>query len=133
MWWRLKLKKYLLVGKIALKYIYYRFLQHVYPTPRIEGGRYKVNYVLNDRVYTMLIKKKRGPPRLLCATNEEGDNVTETVMGYLGPNEDFHGGAALRPSDMGLGVMTVLLRNGKETRIEAETIWDWKKLENTEE
>jgi hypothetical protein len=55
------------------------------------------------------------------------------VMGYLGPNEDFHGGAALRPSDMGLGAMTVLLRNGKETRIEAETIWDWKKLENTEE
>jgi len=81
----------------------------------------------------MLIKKKRGPPRLLCATNEEGDNVTETVMGYLGPNEDFHGGVALSPSDMGLGAMTILLRNGKETRIEAETIWDWKKLENTEE
>ena len=120
------IRKYFLAGRILVRYIYFRFIQRVYPTMQIAGG-YRVRYLLNDRVYTILIKKKRGPPRILYVMDDRGEDVTETVLGYLGPNEDFHGGAVLRPLDMGIeSGIQVSLRDGREIRIEADSVLEIK-------
>lgn len=120
------IRKCFLVGRILIRYMYFRLIQRVYPTMAIAGG-YRVRYLLNDRVYTIVIKKKRGPPRVMYAMDDQGKDVTETVLGYLGPNEDFHGGAPLCPRDMGIkGGLRIYMRDGKEIRVESEASWTTK-------
>lgn len=52
--------------------------------------RFALSYVINNRTYTILVYKRKGPRRVMIIYDEQENDVTELILPYLGPNEDFH-------------------------------------------
>jgi len=50
-----------------------------------------LSYVLNGRLYRLVLPIRRGPSPVLLITDENGDDVTDQILPFLGPNEDWHG------------------------------------------
>jgi len=49
-----------------------------------------ISYILNGKLYKVLVKAKKGPNLVLLVTDENDEDVTDTVVPYLGPNNDWH-------------------------------------------
>jgi hypothetical protein len=60
----------------------------------------KISYTYKDKPYFYLLKVKRGVTPLLSMTNENGDNVMDELLPYLGPNLDCHN-TPVTPMDFG--------------------------------
>jgi len=48
-----------------------------------------IEYAINDKKYRFITGLKRGPLSIVMVKSE-GTEVTEKILPYLGPNEDFH-------------------------------------------
>ena len=100
------------VCRILLKYAYMIVLQKLYQTVRpICRQTYEITYVLHDKTFRFRTKVRRGPSRVIQATDESGEDVTEDLRSYMGPNEDFHG-QLLRTCDIGCELLSIEMRNG---------------------
>jgi len=77
-----------LVGKA----MYLSFIQWLNNSvTQLDKNTYLVNYVLKNRLYTMVVKPCGGPTPVLLVTDEDGEDVTDRVVPYIGPKNDFHG------------------------------------------
>ena len=56
----------------------------------IDKKTFTISYVLNGKLYTMVVKPNRGPSSVLLVTDSEHNDVTSTIVPYLGPNEQWH-------------------------------------------
>lgn len=78
--------------EIIGKSLYLSFVQWLNNSVKhIDKNTYTVNYILKGRKYTMLVKPSSGPPPILLVFDENGDDVTDKVVPYIGPQNDFHG------------------------------------------
>jgi len=57
----------------------------------IEGGKYKVTYVIKGKTYKMIVKPTRGPRKVLLVSDAKQEDVSYQIFPYLGPEENFHG------------------------------------------
>ena len=57
---------------------------------KIGNNTYAVNYVVNGRIYTMVVVPKKGPRDILQIIDECNNDVTDIIGPYTGPNEDWH-------------------------------------------
>ena len=57
----------------------------------LECGNYLVSYVIDQTVYKMFVKKKKGPKKVLLIHDDQQSDVSELIFPYLGPNDNFHG------------------------------------------
>jgi hypothetical protein len=64
------------------------------------GNKYHVSYTLNGKQYVMITQGPRGPSEVDEVFDEHGNNVSNNVLKYLGPLNDFHG-TPLTPKDLG--------------------------------
>lgn len=107
-WWK---RQYVLC-KMIVKYGYLLLLQKLYQTVRpISRHTYEISYVLHDKTYRFRTKVQRGPSRVVQVTDETGDDITEEIRSYMGPNEDFHG-QSIRTCDIGCELISMEMRNG---------------------
>lgn len=60
----------------------------------------KISYKYKDKSYFYLLKIPRGTPPLLSITDENNNDIYDSINPYLGPNLDCHG-ATICPSDFG--------------------------------
>lgn len=49
-----------------------------------------VSYILHGKLYKVLLKYKKGPEVVLLVTDENNEDVTDLVVPYMGPNNDWH-------------------------------------------
>lgn len=49
-----------------------------------------VSYILHGKLYKVLLKSKKGPEMVLLVTDENDEDVTDLVIPYIGPNNDWH-------------------------------------------
>lgn len=54
-------------------------------------NNYELSYVINDNLYKIIIRSRRGPPKILAVIDENNNDISDIVRPYMGPNEDFHG------------------------------------------
>lgn len=52
---------------------------------------YIINYQIGGTDYTLLTKKDMGPCKISKVIDEKGNNVSEKVIPYFGPNYKLHG------------------------------------------
>lgn len=57
---------------------------------KIDKNKYELKYVINGKLYKKIIKPNRGPIPVISVTNENNCDVTEQILPYMGPNNDFH-------------------------------------------
>lgn len=54
-------------------------------------GTTEVNYASNGRVYTYLVKPRKGPSPILAAFDDRSEFKTDYIISLYGPNRDWHG------------------------------------------
>lgn len=92
------------------------------PTPRqvrrIGKNTIQV-YHCGEREYRILTKVKRGPNKLNVVKIEDtfGNDVTETIQPYMGPNEDWHR-ISYTLDDFKQEKLTFILQNGEKKTIQ---------------
>jgi len=57
---------------------------------KINSKDYEISYVINNKLYKIIVTPIRGPSRVLQVTNENNVDITEHVLSYLGPRYDWH-------------------------------------------
>ena len=111
-------KKKLMIIYITLTIIfqslYLKFNQYMNNSiKQIDKKTYEINYELNSKIYTIIIKKKFGPPPVIKIINENNIELTGKILPYMGPGYDFHG-TNLSPSFFGCEKLTFYLKNDVE-------------------
>jgi hypothetical protein len=77
--------------KIICRMLYLSFIQYLNTSVvKITKGRYIISYVVNGKMYKMVVKPLRGPSPILQIINDNMEDVTEDIIPYLGPDNDFH-------------------------------------------
>lgn len=77
--------------KIFKNYIYQRFIQekHSSNVEQIDDKHFIVNYKINNKNYKMIVKIKKGPNNIYTVLKDDGDEITNKILPYLGPNHDW--------------------------------------------
>lgn len=50
-----------------------------------------ISYILNGKLYRMVVTPKRGPINVLLVTDDGQNDVSDIVIPFMGPNHDWHG------------------------------------------
>lgn len=79
---------------------------------QVSKNKYVLNYYYNGTKYCMPIQVKRGPRDILYVTDQDGNNVTDIIKSYAGPNEDFYSKCSLTPNYFGFQSLEFTLRGG---------------------
>jgi hypothetical protein len=89
---------------------------------KADRQRYEVSYIINGRLYKMIVKPVRGPAPILLAVDENQEDITSKLVPYLGPQRDFHG-FKLTPQFLGYQEISAELSTGETVTFgETETI-----------
>ena len=89
---------------------------------KIGKNKYELKYVINGKIYKQIITPERGPQPVIFILNDNNEDVTEQILPYIGPNNDFHN-QNFNPNFFGYTKLIFEMLNG-ETRVfcNAETI-----------
>ena len=49
-----------------------------------------ISYVLHGRIYKFVSKKHKGPSNIIAVLDENKVDVTDIILPFYGPNEDWH-------------------------------------------
>lgn len=100
--------------KMIMHTLYIAFLQYMNNSVRkIDRKTYEVTYVINGRMYKMIVTPKLGPIPVLQISNDLENDVTDHVLPYMGPQYDWHG-YKLTPKFFGYRSLTFELSDGSE-------------------
>jgi hypothetical protein len=70
-----------IIFKMILQALYIIFLQYINKSiTRINLTTYEVTYVIDGKMYKMLVTPQRGPAPILLISNEEYEDVTTAVL-----------------------------------------------------
>ena len=72
---------------------------------------YEIRYQIHLRPYRFRVKYKMGPSPYQYFWNEDGQNITDQIVPYIGPNHDFHK-IEYTPHDFGHRSILVEYLNG---------------------
>ena len=57
---------------------------------KLDKNKYEVSYIINGKFYKMVTTTARGPIPVIQIMNEDNIDVTEYIIPYMGPNNDWH-------------------------------------------
>lgn len=80
---------------------------------KIDKNTYELSYVLNSKLYKILINNKTGPRKVILVSDETQTDVSYLITPYLGPKEDFHG-RYMTPEFFNRKELIFELSNGEE-------------------
>jgi len=76
---------------MVLKSLYLSFIQYMNNSViKLDKNKYQVSYIINGKLYKMIVTPSRGPMPILCITDKYENDITEKIIPYLGPNNDWH-------------------------------------------
>jgi len=80
--------------KKTLKYIakmyWIMFLNRINNSVEHKGNQLVVSYVANGRLYKLLTKARKGPIVIQLVIDENGDDVSDEVLPFYGPERNWH-------------------------------------------
>jgi len=105
--------------KLIAKASYILFIQYMNNSvTRIDGGKsYELTYVINGRIYKLIVTPVRGPVPIMQISNDAGEDVTDIVLPYMGPQYDWHY-REFAPRFFGYKSLTFELADGSEQTYE---------------
>ena len=90
-----KHKSRLLIYSISIRMIIHalhvQIVQYLNQSARlIDKNNYEIEYIINGKIYKYITKVKKGPMPFYQIQDEVGDDITEFLLPYYGPNYDWH-------------------------------------------
>ena len=78
--------------KLAIAIFWIMFVQKINKSVVTHRNKHLIHhYAANGRLYKIAIKPRKGPHNVLLVTDENSEDVTEEVIPFVGPNNDWHG------------------------------------------
>ena len=100
--------------KLIWQAIYISFIQYMNNSVKhIDNKTTELTYVINGKMYKMIITRKRGPSPILQISNNLQNDVTDQILQYMGPQYDWHGNR-FTPEFFGYSSLTFELGDGTE-------------------
>lgn len=107
--------------QMIIQACYINFIQYMNSTiVRLKPGVYEITYVINGRMYKMIVKPQKGPSPVLQISNDLQEDITDKVLPYMGPKYDWHGDA-FTPKFFDCETLVFELSDGTEHTFERET------------
>lgn len=104
------------------KLMYISFIQYINKSVRIVGkNTYEVSYIINGKLYKMIVNVERGPSPILQISDENFEDITDEILPYLGPSNNWHK-RKFCAFDFDKNSLTFELSNGEERIFEKEEI-----------
>jgi len=105
--------------KLIAKASYISLIQYMNNSVRpIERGKsYELTYVINGKMYKLIVTPTRGPAPIMQISNDNGEDVTDIVLPYMGPQYDWHY-REFAPRFFGYKSLTFELADGSERTYE---------------
>jgi len=79
---------------------------------KIDKNKYELTYIINGKLYKMIITPIRGPSPILNIMNGEND-VTDIIFPYFGPDNDWHN-TKFYPNFFNFKQLTFEMTNGEK-------------------
>lgn len=77
---------------LVVKALWISILQNINNTiVKIDKNKYRITYIIEGKVYKMILKTNRGPKKVLLIYDENQEDVSDLILPYLGPQENWHG------------------------------------------
>jgi hypothetical protein len=101
--------------KLLLHMIYINFIQYMNNTvvKHNNNNTYILTYTIKGKLYKNIIKPIRGPNPIIQVINNKDEDVTEQILPYIGPRNDWNNNN-IKPSFFEYDSLTFELSNGKE-------------------
>ncbi len=80
----------------------------------VSNGVGMIRYTFRGKAYKLFIPLRRGPSRIRSVRNENFENVTDDILSYMGPSNNFVTTVCVTPVLMGYKELHFTLVNGGE-------------------
>ena len=82
---------------MIFKFVYLQTLQYLTTTVvKIDKNNYEITYIINGKIYKMVVRPERGPLNYYKILNDKNENIVEEVSQYYGPH--YKNQVKLKPS-----------------------------------
>lgn len=89
---------------------------------RIDNTKlYELTYVINNKLYKQVINPQRGPNPIVSITDEDGLDLFEIIIPYIGPRYDWHR-SELNPEFFGCKTLKFIMLNGDTYTFNSKTL-----------
>jgi hypothetical protein len=114
---------YSIIRTIKFLYMYFLILvyKRLFGTKILSKNLSYVSYFYNMKWYYVPIISKRGPKKIIEKVIENGNDRTDLVIKFAGPNVDFYGNN-IRPKDINCNMLTITVDGENKTFTENEII-----------
>jgi hypothetical protein len=103
---------YIVSLKMIIQMLYLSLIQYLNSNIKlIDVNKYEVSYVLNSKIYKLIVVPIRGPQPILQIIDDSGNDITDKVLPYMGPRYDWHG-SHIDPSFFDTTFMSFELSDG---------------------
>lgn len=102
---------YISLSMIAKMY-WMNFIKWLEGAIEIKDGILVMSYVYNGKIYKLPLKGKKGPSPIIIIVDENGEECTDLILPYFGPNYNWHGGS-FTPEFWGKNSLTFELASGE--------------------
>lgn len=107
--------------KMLLHAFYLNIIQYMNNSIiKLDKNTYILSYILHDNEYKMVIKIARGPSPILSIKNEDNKDLTDIILPYLGPKNDWHNNK-FTPKFFNCKSLSFELLNGEIIKFHEET------------
>lgn len=108
---------------IILKVLYLSILEKLNKSiKKIDNNTYELSYAVNGKIYKMIIIPNRGPSSVLQVIDDNNDDITDFILPYLGPKENWHGFRGFTPSFFKRKSLTFNMMSTEKTFYNDETM-----------
>ena len=100
--------------KFTLNYLYIYISQHIFHNSiLINKHIYDIEYSINCKIYRFRTSYKKGPSKYSQFIDHTGQDISEYIFKYVGPNDDFHN-INYTPTDFNCSSMIIIYYNGTQ-------------------
>lgn len=72
---------------MIFKFLYLQTLQYLTNTVvKIDKNSYEITYLINGKIYKMVVKTERGPLSYYKILNDKNENIIDEISQYYGPH-----------------------------------------------
>lgn len=108
--------------KLIFQAIWVSFLQSTNKTvKKINKNKYELTYVVEGKVYKLIVNVTRGPSPVLQIIDNLNNDVSSEITPFLGPNYNWHN-TQFTPDFFGYSSLTFELADGTEYTVHSKNV-----------
>ncbi len=108
---------------VIIKTMYTKLIQkYMCNLKNINKNTWLLSYTIDGQYFCVFINKKKGPHPVLGIYDNDGNEVTDSILPYHGANRDFHG-QSLTPKLLNYHSLSFEMNDGSTKTFESDDVF----------